>query len=157
MQDLDRRGWIVALGLGLAACIPRTIVTQPALRVTVVDSAGAPVPGAEVVVHWWSAPYGRLEQSFPFVADAAGTVAAPKRTRRETVAPLCMHGVPAHHYRLCAGAAGSGFTETEIDPVSGGSLTITLPGGTYAGECRSWQRLLRAPATAATPVSPAAP
>lgn len=133
---------LIALCAPLAMCTShRTVVTRPGLTVAVVDAAGAPIPGAAVVLHWWSYPYGRLQQSFPYTADAAGRVAMPPASRDEEIAPLCMHGVPEHHHTLCVGAPGHGWTELVLERDAPPARTVALPGGAYAGECATWSRV----------------
>ena len=119
----------------------RRVVTTPAVTVTVVDAEGAPVAGAHVVVHHWSYPYGRLEQSYPFEADERGVVEVEGGEKGEKVMPFCMHGVPEHHYTVCAGAAGHGWRSVAIDdPRHAGAITIELEGSEYADECDDFDR-----------------
>lgn len=136
MKRYRDRVAIIALCAPFAFCVKhRTVVTRPGLSVTVVDAAGAPVAGADVFVHWWSYPHARLEETHRFTTDATGAVVTTEATRSERIAPFCMHGVPEHHYTLCAGSPDRGWTAVEIEPGAAAPLTVTLPGGEYADEC----------------------
>jgi hypothetical protein len=134
------RAAIILLCAPFAYCVQhRAVVTLPGLQVTVVDASGAPVTGAEVIVHWWSYPHARLEETHRFTTDASGAVVTTEASRSERIAPFCMHGVPEHHYTLCAGSPGQGWSALEVEPKQG-PVTVTLPGGDYAGECADHDR-----------------
>ena len=57
----------------------------------------------------------------------------------EKVMPLCMHGVPEHHYTVCAGAAGHGWRSQALEARDAGAITIQLDDGDYAGECQDFE------------------
>jgi hypothetical protein len=130
-----------------AMCLPfvwcvqsRRVVTLPQLDVTVVAADGTPVPGATVFVHWWSYPHARLEQTHRLTADAQGRVTTAEATRSESVMPLCMHGVPEHHYTLCAGVAGKGWRAMPLEAKPTAPIRLQLTGDAYDGECEDHDR-----------------
>jgi hypothetical protein len=135
------RRWPARIAI-VATCVPlvwcvqsRRLVTLPAAEITVVDAAGQPLAGAAVRIHWWSYPHARLEQTHRFTAGADGRVVTTEQARRESVAPLCMHGVPEHHYTVCAGAPDHGWRAVEIDATPTAPVRLQLTGGAYADEC----------------------
>lgn len=134
-----RRAPLLALATGLMFCMTRRAVTQPKLRLQVVDAAGRPVAMADVALHWWSYPYGRLRRTTHFTTDARGLLALDEQLERETVLPFCMHGVPEHHHTVCAGAKGRGWLSYQL-PSGYVDLTIRLTGGAYSGECQDFER-----------------
>ena len=134
------RATVVLLCAPFAYCATRrTVVARPAVTIVVVDERGAPVAGAEVVVHWWSYPHRRLHESFAMATGPDGQVTPNADERRETIHPFCMHGVPQHEHTICAGAPGKGWASAQL-PDGAQTLTLTLRGGAYAGECASFDR-----------------
>ncbi len=134
------RRWLDRLLL-LAVCVPfvhciwrRTVVTRPAVTVLVIDAAGAPVSGAKVVVYWWSYPHHQLHEHYVATAGPDGQAAFTGASKRETIAPLCIHGVPQHEHTVCASAAGKGHGGAELER-SGQTVTIRLAEGGATGDC----------------------
>lgn len=128
--------WLLRVAI-VVVCAPfmfcvwrRSVVTEPALTARVVDAAGAPVPGAEVVVYWWSYPHHQLRGRFAQVADADGRVAFAGASRGETILPLCMHGVPQHEHTVCVTVPGKGQAGLALER-SGQSVTLTLGPAPY--------------------------
>jgi hypothetical protein len=140
-----RRPWRFRL-LVFALCLPfvqcvwrRTVTTQPAVMVKVVDATGAPVAGAEVVVWWWSYPHTVVHERYAATAGPDGTVAFAGASKGETIAPLCMHGVPQHEHTVCVDVAGKGRGVVELER-SGQTVTVTLqPAADAAGGGGGWR------------------
>lgn len=129
----------------LLLCLPfvqcvwrRTIVTRPAVTVNVVDANGAPVAGAEVVVWWWSYPYRQVHERYVATSGADGRAVFASASKGETIAPLCMHGVPQHEHTVCVDVPGKGHGEVELEK-SGQTVTIELAPGPADGPCASFR------------------
>jgi hypothetical protein len=126
---------IAALCLPFVQCIwRRTVTTRPAVEVRVVDAAGAPVDGAEVVVWWWSYPHSVVHDRFVVTAGADGRAVFEGASKRETIAPLCMHGVPQHVHTVCVDVPGRGHGTVQLER-SGETVTVTLAPGPADGRC----------------------
>ncbi|MBP6628737.1 MAG: carboxypeptidase regulatory-like domain-containing protein [Kofleriaceae bacterium] len=145
-----RARWLVragvVLGAGLLGHCHRTVVTRPGLVVTVTDAQGAPVPGAHVMLVHWSYPYARIDHHFGGVADDTGRFRADEVREDERIAPLCMHGVPEHHYTVCAGVPGRGLAVVPWKPGEPATIALRLS-GEYADECASPEAATRADRT----------
>jgi hypothetical protein len=127
------------LAVGFVCCTQtRRTVTQPHLVVNVRDAAGHPVPSAQVLLYYWSYPYAQVNRVTRLTTDAQGRLVLEERTENETVMPFCMHGVPEHHHTVCA-AGRTGWSQAQVEGQS--ELTLTLAGGTYAGECENPRKL----------------
>ncbi|HUQ04547.1 MAG TPA: hypothetical protein VM261_18730 [Kofleriaceae bacterium] len=161
---MNRRFWINRL-LVLSLCLPfvqciwrRTVTTQPAVTVKVVDAAGAPVAGAEVVVWWWSYPHSVVHERYAASSGADGSAVFAGASKGETIAPLCMHGVPQHEHTVCVDVAGKGRGVVELEK-SGETVTITLQpadaGGAPPanGRCEEFANEWKAKAAQAAPSS----
>lgn len=133
----------VVLGAGLLGHCHRTVVTQPGLVVTVTDEQGVPVPGARVMLVHWSYPHARIDHHVAGVADAAGRFRTDEVRQDERIAPLCMHGVPEHHYTVCAGVPGRGVAVLAWKPGEPAALELRLA-GQYAEECATPEAATRA-------------
>lgn len=114
-RAIGRRLALCALCAALTFCA-RTIRTRPPVSLTVVDEQGAPVPFAHVTLHWWSHPHARLHRTSRFTADGDGRLRLTEKTRVERVMPLCIHGVPEHHYTFCADKRGRGWALADWRP-----------------------------------------
>ncbi len=126
----------------VAACAPfvhcvtrRTVVTRPAVTVTVVDASGAPVADASVTIYWWSYPHRVLHERYDATTGPEGQTAFTRATKRETVTPMCMHGVPQHAHTVCVTAAGKGEGELELAR-GADAVTVTLAAGPASGCAR---------------------
>jgi hypothetical protein len=93
---------VVAAGAVADCTKTRAVIERPGLTVRVVDASGAPIAGASVVVSHWSLPHRKLHRAEVFTADAGGQIVTVREDGEETIAPLCMHGVPSHGYTVCA-------------------------------------------------------
>jgi hypothetical protein len=125
---------VVAVCLPFVHCIwRRTVVTRPEVTVAVVDAAGAPVAGAPVIVYWWSYPHRVLHDRYVATTGPDGRATFAGASKRETIAPLCMHGVPQHEHTVCVAVPGKGHGEVELER-SGQTVTVTLASGP-AGRC----------------------
>ncbi|MBZ0234011.1 MAG: hypothetical protein K8M05_16905 [Deltaproteobacteria bacterium] len=134
------RASVIALCLPFVQCVwRRTVTTRPAVTVVVVDAAGAPVAGAEVVIVWWSYPHRRVHDRYVVTSGADGRAVFAGASRRETIAPLCMHGVPQHEHSVCVDVPGKGHGEVELER-SGEVVTIALEPGPADGRCAELAR-----------------
>ncbi|MBE7451519.1 MAG: hypothetical protein HS111_22270 [Kofleriaceae bacterium] len=126
MRPWRHRLLVLALCLPFVQCLwRRTVTTRPAATVTVVDADGRPVGGAEVVVYWWSYPHRRLHERFVERTGADGRAAFAGARRRETIAPLCMHGVPQHQHTVCVDVPGRGVGTAALER-DGDEVVVTL-------------------------------
>jgi hypothetical protein len=117
---------VFALCLPFVQCVwRRTIVTRPAVTVKVLDAAGTPVPGAQVFVYWWSYPHRQMHDKFVETSGSDGVAVFRGASKGETIAPLCMHGVPQHEHTVCVDVPGKGYGSKELER-SGESITIQL-------------------------------
>jgi hypothetical protein len=147
---------VAFLCLPFVQCIwRRTVTTRPAVEVRVVDAAGAPVGGAEVVVWWWSYPHSVVHDRFVVTAGADGRAVFEGANKRETIAPLCMHGVPQHEHTVCVDVPGRGHGTVQLER-SGETVTVTLAPGPADGRCAEFARE-RAAAEAAPATGSVAP
>lgn len=128
-----RRRWIVAIGKWLLvlfgagalthrACV-RDATIRPAMTIRVVDSSGAPVAGAHVMIAHQTFPYGGIQDWWPIETGSDGTVSTTELTRTEHTAYLCMHGVTQHDFLACAGKEGRGV---EAMRVKAGAVELRL-------------------------------
>ena len=131
---------VLVLCLPFVQCVwRRTIVTRPAVTVAVVDAGGAPVAGAEVVVWWWSYPYSMVHERYVATSGADGRAVFEGASKGETIAPLCMHGVPQHEHTVCVDVPGKGHGAAELEK-SGETVTIKLAPGPADGHCADFAR-----------------
>jgi len=114
---------IFAVGNG---CLSRSVVTQPQMTVDVVDDAGRPLELAEVRYYRWSNPHHRLDGEANQATDSAGQAAFAKTEASERVFPLCMHGVPEHHIKVCVQKKGHRTVVFDLDSPSS-STTVSVP------------------------------
>lgn len=107
-----KRGMCVVLcmiGLLLTGCpipVPRTAVIQPALTIQVLDEKGRPLVHQEVRFSWYSHPHRRFHRADVYRTDKYGKITFAKKTKREWVMPLMMHGVPQHYWVVCLNRKG---------------------------------------------------
>lgn len=145
----------------VVACLPfvqcvwrRTVTTRPAVEVTVVDATGAPVAGAEVVVWWWSYPHTMVHEKYVATAGPDGKAVFTRQSKGETIAPLCMHGVPQHEHTVCVDVPGKGHGEIELER-SGEQVTVRLEPGPANGRCVTLENKKRVEDAEATREGPA--
>lgn len=126
---------VLAAGV-LPDCLCRSDATiRPELTIRVVDASGQPVAGAHVMVVHQTMPHSTLRDWWSLETGVDGTVAVTELSRRETSAPLCIHGVVHHEFVVCAGRPGSGV---EIVWVRGAHQIELRLHDDYQGDC--WNR-----------------
>src|SRR5512142_2669761 len=115
---------LAVLAGAIFSCVEhRNATIRPALVIHVVDSTGAPVAGAHVMIMHETNPHSRLDDWWPLDTGADGTVTTSQLFREETVAPFCMHGVAVHYHFVCAGLDGRGV---DLVKVEGHEVTLRL-------------------------------
>lgn len=133
-----RLGCVTAAIVCAVGCCPipmrNTYLVEPDLVVTVVDVAGGPVVGAEVLVVREKVPHGGVTGQWRLVTDSSGVATMSPVTQVERVMPLMMHGVHEYQFSWCASAPGQGAVADSLWQPIGGPFRViaTLPGGTGA-------------------------
>lgn len=119
---------VIALAV-LSGCIPmrKTFVMRPEATVRVVDSDGAPITSASVVLVRNKYPYGSRDARWSAKTDAKGEVSFSREEETQTVYPLMMHGVPGYGFVVCADAPGYAGKQEHLSlPESGPPPPVVL-------------------------------
>jgi hypothetical protein len=120
------RAILILFAAGAAPhCSTRTVIERPKLAISVVGPDGKPVPNAQIILAHLSYPHTRLESSEPFTTDDKGRIDTVEKLGSETVAWLCMHGVPQHFYAVCASGPG-GSAYKQWNPKDNQTLELRL-------------------------------
>ena len=103
------RPWLVAavIGIGTACCpipVPRQVSVRPRFEVSVVDAAGAGVPGATVTLmrRIEAPPPDEEIARWTATTDPAGLAVFDALEATEGTYPLMMHGVVFYGWVACA-------------------------------------------------------